>query len=91
MAFVMTVNVHWNGSLNYITSKLTNGILEGINSKMQWIKRRARDYIITANFFNMIYLPVVNFNLITHADQHRPRNLLVNYISFSISVLKILP
>lgn len=55
VAFVKTVKKHWEGILNYITSKLTNGILEGINSKIQLIKRRARGYRNTTNFINMIY------------------------------------
>lgn len=55
VGFVKTVKKHWNGILNYITSKLTNGILEGINSKIQLIKRRARGYRNTTNFINMIY------------------------------------
>ena len=33
MAFVKTLKKHWDGILNYITSKLTNGILQGMNSK----------------------------------------------------------
>jgi transposase len=55
MKFVNTVKTHWDGILNYITSKLTNGILEGINSKIQLIKRRARGYRNITNFINMIY------------------------------------
>lgn len=53
--FVTTLKKHWEGILNYITSKLTNGILEGINSKIQLIKRRARGYRNITNFINMIY------------------------------------
>jgi transposase len=33
---------HWDGIVNYINSKITNGILEGINSKIQLAKKRAR-------------------------------------------------
>lgn len=55
MKFANTVKTHWNGILNYIESKLTNGILEGINSKVQLIKRRARGYRKITNFINMIY------------------------------------
>ncbi len=53
--FAQTVQDHWNGILNYLQSKLTNGILEGINSKIQLAKRRARGYRNTTNFINMIY------------------------------------
>jgi len=53
--FVKTVKSHWTGIINYITSKISNGILEGINSKIQLAKRRARGYRNLNNFINMIY------------------------------------
>jgi transposase len=54
--YAKSVRTHWNGNLNYyIESKMTNGILEGINSKIQLIKRRSRGYRNTTNFINMIY------------------------------------
>ena len=55
MKFAKTVQAHWNGIINYIESRMNNGILEGINSKIQLIKRRARGYRNTTNFINMIY------------------------------------
>jgi len=42
--FVNTLKVHWSGIVNYFDTKLTNGILEGINSKIQLAKRRARGF-----------------------------------------------
>ncbi len=53
--FANTVNAHWTGITNFTVTKLTNGILEGINSKIQLAKRRARGYANTTNFINMIY------------------------------------
>lgn len=53
--FAKTVCEHWNGILNYLESQMTNGILEGINSKIQLLKRRARGYRNTTNFIHMIY------------------------------------
>lgn len=53
--FVKTVKSHWTGIINYIESKISNGILEGINSKIQLLKRRARGYRNIQNFINMIY------------------------------------
>lgn len=53
--FVKTVKAHWTGIINYIESKISNGILEGINSKIQLLKRRARGYRNIQNFINMIY------------------------------------
>jgi transposase len=50
-----TIKSHWSGILNYIKSKLTNGILEGINSKIQLAKKRARGYRNIYNFITMIY------------------------------------
>ncbi len=54
--FVNLLKAHWSGIINYIHSRTSNGILEGINSKIQLAKRRARGYRNTDNFINMIYL-----------------------------------
>ncbi len=53
--FAALIKSHWFGIVNYFDSKLTNGILEGINSKVQLIKRRARGYRNIRNFTNMIH------------------------------------
>ena len=50
-----TIKAHWTGIVNYIESRINNGILEGINSKIQLAKKRARGYQNTRNFINMIY------------------------------------
>ncbi len=55
MAFSKTVRSHWSGIIHFVESRLTNGILEGINSKVQLAKRRARGYRNMGNFINMIY------------------------------------
>ena len=51
-----TVKNHWNGILNYFDSKITNGIMEGINSIVQLQKRNARGFKNVLYFINMIYL-----------------------------------
>jgi transposase len=53
--FVAIIKKHWSGIVNYLKSKITNGILEGINSKIQLAKKRARGYRNTKYFINMIY------------------------------------
>ena len=53
--FVMMIKAHWTGILNYFKYNVTNGVLEGINSKVQLAKRRARGYRNTDNFISMIY------------------------------------
>ncbi len=53
--FAKTVIAHWSGIVHFIESRLTNGILEGINNKVQLAKRRARGYRNINNFINMIY------------------------------------
>jgi transposase len=53
--FVNTVKTHWSGIVNYIRSKITAGVIEGINNKIQLAKRRARGYRNIDNFINMIY------------------------------------
>lgn len=52
---VRTIKAHWSGIINYIESRINNGILEGLNSKIQLAKKRARGYRNTQNFINMIY------------------------------------
>jgi transposase len=55
MQFVKTVKAHWTGIVRFIESRLTNGLLEGINHKIQLAKRRARGYRNVENFINMAY------------------------------------
>jgi transposase len=55
VAFVKTVKAHWFGIVNYINSKITAGVIEGINNKIQLAKRRARGYRNIENFINIIY------------------------------------
>lgn len=55
MKFLSTVQAHLSGIINFTETKITNAILESINSKIQMAKRRARGYRNTDNFINMIY------------------------------------
>lgn len=48
-----TIRAHWSGIVNYARTKITNGILEGINSKIQLAKKRARGYRNIDNFISM--------------------------------------
>ena len=65
MKFANTIKGHWSGIVNYTKTQMTNGVLEGINSKIQLAKRRARGFRNIENFIRMIYfiagkLPPVN-------------------------------
>ena len=53
--FANTVLAHWSGIVHFVESRITNGILEGINSKIRLAKRRARGYRNINNLINMIY------------------------------------
>jgi transposase len=55
MTFANTVRAHLTGIVRFVQTKITNGVLEGINSKIQLAKRRARGFRNVANFKNMIY------------------------------------
>jgi transposase len=55
MAFAKTVKSHWTGIVHFVESRITNGVLEGINNKVQLAKRRARGFRNLGNFTNMIY------------------------------------
>jgi transposase len=47
---------HYDGIVRWFTSKLNNGLLEGINSLFQAAKRKARGYRSDKNIVAMIYL-----------------------------------
>jgi transposase len=54
--FAYTVGEHWEGVLRWHTTRISNGVLEGINSLVQAAKRRARGYRTTKNLIAMTYL-----------------------------------
>ncbi len=60
-----TIKEHWDGVLNWFKSKISNGILEGINSLVQAAKARARGYRTNDYLIAMIYLITgkLQFNL----------------------------
>ena len=51
-----TIKRHWDGVMNWIKSKINNGILEGIASLLQAAKARARGYSSQKNFKIIAYL-----------------------------------
>lgn len=53
--FARTVKAHWTGIVNFCEKQISNGILEGINCKVQLAKRRARGFRKSENLINMIY------------------------------------
>jgi len=55
MKFTAMIKSHWTGVINYVQAKISNGVLEGINSKIQLAKNRARGYRNTHNLINMVY------------------------------------
>jgi transposase len=61
---VKTIKTHWSGIVNFFKSKLNNGILEGINSKIQLAKKRARGFRNIDNFITVIYLIAGRFKLV---------------------------
>lgn len=54
--FAEMVKKHYSGILRYFTSRLTSGAVEGINSRIQEVKRRAKGFRNIDNFIAMIYL-----------------------------------
>ena len=53
-AFSKSIRKHFDGIVEHIRSKITNGILEGINSKVQTIKRVCKGFRYTESFKKMI-------------------------------------
>ena len=62
-SFAKTVKSHFAGIMRYFTSRLTSGAMEGINSRIQEIKRRGRGFRNINNFIAMIYLETAGLNL----------------------------
>jgi transposase len=56
VAAARTIRNHWHGVLRWFTSKITNGLLEGINSLIQAAKAKARGYRTSRNLIAMVYL-----------------------------------
>jgi transposase len=62
-AFAKMVKAHFAGIMRYFTSRLTSGAMEGINSRIQEVKRRARGFRNVNNFIAMIYLEAAGLEL----------------------------
>jgi transposase len=62
-----TFKNHWNGIMNYVDTRIDNGVLEGINSLIQAAKNSSRGFRTTKNFIITIYLRLgkLQFNLPT--------------------------
>ena len=54
---------HWQGVMNAVTSNITNASSEGMNSKIQWIKRKACGYRNRERFRNAIYFHLGGLDL----------------------------
>lgn len=53
--FAHTVLAHLEGIVRFVRTKMSNGVLEGINSKIQLAKRRARGFRSLSTFMSMVY------------------------------------
>ncbi|MCD8501182.1 MAG: transposase [Bacillaceae bacterium] len=58
-----SLKAHENGILRWFTTRMTNGLLEGINSLVQASKRKARGYRSVDNFIAMIYATANKFSM----------------------------
>jgi transposase len=68
IAFADMVEEYWLGIVRWFESRITNGLLEGLNSLVQAAKRRARGYRSARNYIAMIYLTVGKLDIhVTHA------------------------
>jgi transposase len=60
--FARMLEDHWLGVIRWHHSRVSNGLLEGLNSLIQAAKRRARGYRTNRNFIAMIHLIVGKLN-----------------------------
>ena len=61
--FAKMFKSHYNGILEYFNSRLTAGLTEGTNSRIQEIKRRSKGFRNINYFISMIYLDASNLML----------------------------
>jgi transposase len=54
--FAKTVKNHWDGILNFFNTKITNGIIEGLNSKIKTAMKRAYGFKSFVYLRTIIYL-----------------------------------
>jgi transposase len=54
--FAEMLEAHWKGVIRWHRTRVSNGLLEGLNSLIQAAKRRARGYRSTRNYKTVIYL-----------------------------------
>ncbi|SEA33350.1 Transposase [Arachidicoccus rhizosphaerae] len=66
LSFVNTIRKNFKGILNSIKLGITNAVAEGINSKIQTAKSRAKGFGKIDNFKSMIYFLGNNFNFEIH-------------------------
>ena len=57
------IQAHWEGVLNAATRNVTNALSEGLNSRIQWIKRKACGYRNREHFRNAIYFHLGGLDL----------------------------
>jgi transposase len=55
-SLIKMIHKHYDGIIQWFSSKLTNGLLEETNSLFQAAKRKARGYRSDKNMVAMIYL-----------------------------------
>ncbi len=60
--FAETLEAHWPGVIRWHHTRVSNGLLEGLNSLIQAAKRRARGYRSARNYKTMIYLVAGKLN-----------------------------
>ncbi|MGH9203345.1 MAG: ISL3 family transposase [Vicinamibacterales bacterium] len=56
VGFARTIRTNWDGIVRWHQTKISNGVLEAINSLIQATKRRARGYRTKENLIAMTYL-----------------------------------
>jgi transposase len=61
------IQKHWEGVLNAAMSNVTNALSEGLNSKIQWIKRKACGYRNRERFRHAIYFHLGGLDLYPRA------------------------
>ena len=69
---IRLIKRHWDGVIAWASSRINNGILEGLNSMIQAAKRKARGFKSTKNLKIIAYLVTSNLNFKSVNKSYNP-------------------
>ena len=70
-----TVRRHFDGIIAYVKTRLTNGVVEGLNNKLRMIARRAYGFHSAEALISMLFLNSAGIHIDPPLPGNRPLRL----------------